>query len=73
MLNCGTVRVRGRVSFHLLIIESPSICVNVTEVFSALFFSNVLQNRPSGLLYAVLDALPESKNFPNSGGFVKHF
>ena len=47
--------------------------LNVTEVFFVLFFLNVLQNKPSRLLYVVLDALPETGNFPDSGGFVQLF
>ena len=72
MLNYDIVRMSGIFRCYLLIIESPFVRFNVLGVFFALFFSNAPQNRPSGLLYAVLDAWPDSGNFPDSDGFMQH-
>ena len=46
---------------------------NTTKVFPSLFFFSLLQNMLSGPSYVVLDVLPETGNFPDSGGIVQLF
>ena len=49
------------------------ICSNALRISLALLFLSVFQNGPSQFLHAVLDIRPDSRVFPDSGGFVQHF
>ena len=73
MLNCWVAKMNNLACCHMLAhIESLLACSNVVKVFSALFFLSTLQNGPSRLLHDVLDAWPDSGNFPDFGGFMQH-